>query len=65
MESLASSLANGVLLPYYPVVSGDLLRAIKHSGSVVPTSTDDAGEYYAMAMAQVLQADQVPVVSIF
>ena len=64
MESLASSLATGVFLPNYPLASGDLLRAIEHSGSVAPTSTDDAGEYYAMAMAQVLQADQVPVDSI-
>ena len=64
MDSSATSLANGVLLPNYPLASGDLLRAIEHSGSVAPTSTDDAGEYYAMAMAQVMQADQVPVDSI-
>ena len=64
MESSAVSVTNGVLLPNYPLASGFLLRAIEHSGSVLPTSTDDAGEYYAMALAKVVQAEEVPANSI-
>lgn len=64
MESSAASVTNGVLLPNYPLASGFLLRAIEHSGSVLPTSTDDAGEYYAMALAKVVQAEEVPANSI-
>lgn len=55
-ESLVTS---EVFLPNFPLAAGDLLRAIEHSGSVVATSTDDAGEYYAMAMASVVPADSV------
>jgi hypothetical protein len=64
MESSSSSTATGVLIPNYPLAAGDLLRAIEHSGSVVSSSTDDDGEYYAMAMAQVLPAEQLPADSI-
>ena len=64
MESSLSSTATGVLIPNYPLAAGDLLRAIEHSGSVVSSSTDDDGEYYAMAMAQVVPAEQLPADSI-
>ena len=64
MESSSSSNATGIFIPNYPLAAGDLLRAIEHSGSVVSSSTDDDGEYYAMAMAQVLPAEQLPAESI-
>ena len=64
MDSSAATVSNGVLLPIYPLASGFLPRAIEHSGSVLPTSTDDAGEYYPMAMAKVVQAEEVPANSI-
>jgi hypothetical protein len=59
MDSSNSSAPIGVFLPNFPLAAGDLLRAIEHSGSVTATSTDDAGEYYAMAMATVVPAESV------
>lgn len=56
MDVSRGHLTNGVFLPNFPLAEGDLLRAIENSGSVVATSTDDAGEYYAMAMAAVTPA---------
>jgi hypothetical protein len=64
MACSSSSNATGIFIPNYPLAAGDLLGAIEHSGSVVSSSTDDEGEYYAMAMAQVLPAEQLPADSI-
>jgi hypothetical protein len=50
MDSSNASTINGVYLPNFLLAKGDFLRAIEHSGSVTPTSRDDAGEY-SMAMA--------------
>jgi hypothetical protein len=52
MDSSSASTTNGVYLPNFSLATGDLLRAIEHSGSVELRSTDDAGEYYSMAMAK-------------
>jgi hypothetical protein len=52
MDSSNASTTNGVHLPNFPLATGDLLRAIEHSGSVEQRSTDDAGEYYSIAMAK-------------
>jgi hypothetical protein len=59
MDSSTASTTNGVYLPNFPLATGDLLRAIEHSGSVKHTSSDDAGEYYSMAMAKTEPAEQV------
>ena len=59
MEPSTASATNGVFQPNFPLATGDLLRAIENSGSVISTSTDDAGEYYAMAMASVVPAGEV------
>jgi hypothetical protein len=59
MNSSTASTTNGVYLPNFPLATGDLLRAIEHSGSVKQTSSDDAGEYYSMAMAKTEPAEQV------
>jgi hypothetical protein len=59
MDSSTASTTNGVYLPNFPLATGDLLRAIEHSGSVKQTSSDDAGEYYSMAMAKPEPAEQV------
>lgn len=45
MDSSSSSMSRGVLLPNYPLASGDFLRAIEQLGLVSPMSTDDDGEY--------------------
>jgi hypothetical protein len=59
MDSTDVITPNGVFLPNFPLASGDVLRAIEHSGSVVPTYSNDAGECYAMAMAAVAPANEV------
>jgi hypothetical protein len=59
MNSSTASTTNGVYLPNFPLATGELLRAIEHSGSVKQTSSDDAGEYYSMAMAKTEPAEQV------
>ena len=51
MEAASSVVESGVHLPAYELISGDLLRQIEHASSVVTTSTDELGEFYAKAMA--------------
>jgi hypothetical protein len=45
MNSSATSMSDGVLLPNYPLASRALLHAIEQLGLVSPMSTDDDGEY--------------------
>jgi hypothetical protein len=59
MDASNASTTNEVFLPNFPLATGDLLRAIEHSGSVEQASSDDAGEYYAMVMASVKPAEEV------
>jgi hypothetical protein len=59
MDTSSSTNAPGVQIPNYPLATGDLSRSIEHSGSVTSTSSEEAGEYYAMAMAHVVAADMV------
>jgi hypothetical protein len=59
MNSSSASTVNGVSLPNFPLATGDLLHAIETSGLVKKGSTDDAGEYYSMAMASVVPAAAV------
>ena len=59
MDSTDVITPNGIFLPNFPLASGDVLRAIEHSGSVVPTYSNDAGECYAMAMAAVATSNEV------
>ena len=61
MDSINTSTATlqGDFLPNSTLATGDLLRAIEHSGSVGQASSDDAEEYYAMAMASLKPAEEV------
>jgi hypothetical protein len=59
MDASNTSTTNGVYLANFPLATEDLLRAIEHSGSVEQASSDDAGDYYAMAMASVKPAEEV------
>lgn len=59
MESASSVVESGVHLPAYELISGDLLRQFEHTSSVVAASTDDLGEFYAMAMAVSVPAAMV------
>ena len=54
------NLAPGVYLPAYQSLEVALLQALEHASSVLPTSSDNEGEFYAMAMAHVLPAAAVP-----
>jgi hypothetical protein len=59
MSSSAASTISGVSLPNFPLATGELLHAIENSGLVDSKSTDDAGEYYSMAMASIVLAAAV------
>jgi hypothetical protein len=59
MNSSNASTTKGVYLPNFPLATGDLLRAIEHSGSAKQTSRDDAGEYYAMPFSTTKLAEEV------
>jgi hypothetical protein len=61
MDISSSTNAPGVQIPNYPLATGDLSRSIEHSGSVTSTSSEEAGEYYAMA-TDMVQADAIIVV---
>ena len=37
-------------LPVFPLASGEIARLIELSGTLLPTSTDDFGEYFAMSL---------------
>lgn len=54
------NLAPGVYLPVYQSLEVALLQALEHASLVLPTSSDNEGEFYAMAMAHVLPAAAVP-----
>jgi hypothetical protein len=59
MDSSTALATGGLSLPNFPLATGDLLHVIENSVSVISTSTDDAGEYYSMAMASVVPAREV------
>jgi hypothetical protein len=40
IETSSSMNATGVQIPNYPLATGDLIRSIEHSGSVVATSRE-------------------------
>ena len=40
----------GVVIPSYAVLEGPILHVAEHASSVVEDSTDDLGEFYAMAI---------------
>jgi hypothetical protein len=47
-------------MPVYPLVIGILLHALEHASSPTQVASDDDGEYYAMALAEVVTAAAVP-----
>ena len=49
----------GVQLPSYPLAPGSLLHALEHTSTVVSSSTDDDGEFFAMSLAEVTSAAEV------
>lgn len=51
MDSITASSNSGVSIPSYELVSATILQALEHASSIEPTFSDEAGEYYAMAMA--------------
>lgn len=59
-SSSASSRSNVVILPTYDLAHTRLLKAIENAASVQFTSTDERGEYFAMAVAEKLAKADVP-----
>jgi hypothetical protein len=50
----------GVQLPSFPLVSGGFARLFDIAGSISPTSTEESGEFFAMALAHVVPAEMMP-----
>ena len=59
-SSSFSSYQSGVCVPVYELAPPSNLKAVEHASSLEDTCTDDAGEYYSMAMAESVAAGQVP-----
>lgn len=64
MATSSSVTVSGVVLPTYPLVAGELLRAFEHAASIEDGQTDDDGEQYAMQMVHSVPAAEVPANSI-
>jgi hypothetical protein len=43
----------------YDLAPGPVLKAVEHASSVACEYSDDAGEFYSMAMAELIEAAQV------
>jgi hypothetical protein len=44
----------------YDLAPSPILKAVEHASSVACAYSDDAGEFYSMAMAELIEAAQVP-----
>ena len=53
MEPISSNAETGVQVPTFPMASGEIARLIDLSGTLLPTSTDEYGEYFAMSLVRV------------
>ena len=60
MSTLTARTRIGVVIPTYEMLDGSMLHAVEHASSVVDASSDEVGEFYAMAMIQAVPAAQVP-----
>lgn len=47
-------------MPVYDLAPGPILKAVEHASSVACEYSDDAGEFFSMAMAELTEAAQVP-----
>jgi hypothetical protein len=54
-----SSTLTGVCVPVYVLGPGQVLRAVENASSVANEYTDDAVDFYSLAMAELLAATQV------
>ena len=61
MATSSTRAVSGVVLPTYPLVEGDLMRALENAAAVRAGQTDDEGEQYAMEMVKSITAAEVPV----
>ena len=60
MDSATTNTQSGVTLPRYAMLPGALLRAVEHASSTEASFSDDDGEFFAMAMADSVPAEEVP-----
>ena len=59
-SSSLSSHQSGVSVPVYELAPASILRAVENASSLEGTCSDDAGEFYSMAMAESVAAGLVP-----
>jgi hypothetical protein len=59
MGDTSSTNETGVLLPVFPLVSGEIAKLVEVSGTITPTSTDEFGEYFGMSLIRVEPAGTV------
>ena len=60
MSTSSTTVSTGVVIPTYAMLPPPLLPCVDHAASVNLDSTDEVGEFYAMALLQPLLAAQVP-----
>jgi hypothetical protein len=48
----------GFVIPRYEMVPGAILKAVEDATSVVPGSSDEGGEYFAMSLVESKLAGQ-------
>ena len=60
MEPISSNAEAGVQVPTFPMASGEIARLIELSGTLLPTSTDEYGEHFAMSLVRVTPYGAVP-----
>jgi hypothetical protein len=59
-SSSSSSTLAGVCVPLYDLAPGRILRAAENASSLANEYADYVGEFYSMAMSELLVAAQVP-----
>jgi hypothetical protein len=59
-SSASSSVPIGIRIPLYDLAPSLILRAVETAASVVDECSDEAGEFYSMAMAEFCRAVDVP-----
>ena len=59
-SSSSSATLVGVCVPVYELAPGQILKAVEHASALATEYSDDAGEFYSMAMAELLGAAEVP-----
>ena len=60
MSTSSTTISAGVVIPTNAMLPPPLLPCVDHAASATSNSTEEVGEFYAMAMLQPMLAAQVP-----